>query len=144
MAYQARRKALYTEAFELAEEDGTVIHTLQVSLDPDSMAANLSRKHLALTRALQAVNASDVEGNPAEALETAGNAVRDIVEAVFGEDGAKTILDFYDGRYIEIAREVLPFVTDCVIPAVRQMAQENKAEAVAGYSRKKPRLFGRA
>ena len=141
MAYQAKRKCLYAEDFELTEEDGTVVHTLHVALDPDSMAKRLSEKHMALAKALQDVKEVDSQSNPESALETVGNAVTDILEAVFGADSAKVIVDFYDRRYMEMCSEVMPFVTATVIPAVRKMAQENKKAIAAGYNRKQHRLF---
>lgn len=141
MAYQVKRKKLYTEDFELAEEDGRVVHTLHVSLDPDSMAVKLSEKHAALVRALQEIN--QVKEETAGVLETIGNAVTDILEAVFGPEDAKTIIDFYQGRYIEMCREVIPFVTDVVVPRVRNLARENKQSIVSGYNRKQRRLFGK-
>lgn len=143
MAYQAKRKKLYTEDFELAEEDGTVIHTLHVALDPDSMAKKLSEKHMALVKALQDVKAIDVQTVPGEALEAVGAAVKDILEAVFGVDDTGKIMGFYDNRYMEMCTEVMPFVTTTVIPAVRRMAQENKKVIAAGYNRKQRRLFGK-
>lgn len=141
MAYQAKRKKLYTEDFELTEEDGRVVHTLHVSLDPDSMAVRLSEKHAALVRALQDIN--QAKENSDGALEKIGNAVTDILEAVFGQQDAKTVIDFYQGRYIEMCREVIPFVTDVVVPQVRNLARENKQSIIAGYNRKQRRLFGK-
>ena len=141
MAYQAKRKKLYTEDFELTEEDGRVIHTLHVSLDPDSMAVKLSEKHAALVRALQDINQMKEENTGA--LEKIGNAVTDILEAVFGQEDAETIIDFYQGRYIEMCKEVIPFVTDVVVPQVRSLARENKQSIIAGYNRKQRRLFGK-
>lgn len=141
MAYQVKRKKLYTEDFELAEEDGRVIHTLHVSLDPDSMAVKLSEKHAALVRALQDINQVKEESDGA--LEAIGNAVTDILEAVFGPEDAKIIIDFYQGRYIEMCREVIPFVTDVVVPQVRNLARENKQSIISGYNRKQRRLFGK-
>ena len=141
MAYQAKRKKLYTEDFELMEEGGRVIHTLHVSLDPDSMAVRLSEKHSALVRALQDIN--QAKENSDGALEKIGNAVTDILEAVFGQQDAKTVIDFYQGRYIEMCREVIPFVTDVVVPQVRNLARENKQSIIAGYNRKQRRLFGK-
>lgn len=141
MAYQAKRKKLYTEDFELAEEDGRVIHTLHVSLDPDSMAVKLSEKHTALVRALQDIN--QVKEENTGSLEKIGNAVTDILEAVFGQEDAKTIIAFYQGRYIELCREVIPFVTDVVVPQVRNLARENKQSIISGYNRKQRRLFGK-
>lgn len=142
MAYQAKRKKLYTEDFELAEEDGRVIHTLHVSLDPDSMAQKLSEKHAALVRALQDVSKIS-EGENEGVLEKIGIAVTDILEAVFGPVDAKTIIDFYQGRYLEMSEEVIPFVTDVVVPQVRNLARENKQSIIAGYSRKQRRVFGK-
>lgn len=143
MAYQAKRKKLYTEDFELTEEDGVVVHTLHVALDPDSMVKKLSEKHMALVKALQNMNGVDTENAPGAALETLGNTVTDIMEAVFGPEDARIIVDFYEGRYMEMCREVMPFVTNVVIPEVRRMAQENKKAIAAGYNRKQRRLFGR-
>lgn len=55
MAYQAKRKKIYEEEFQLTEADGTVVHTLHVSLDTDSMVKKLSEKQLALVHALNEV-----------------------------------------------------------------------------------------
>lgn len=139
MAYQAKRKKLYTEDFELTEEDGRVVYTLHVSLDPDSMAVKLSEKHAALVRTLQDIN--QIKEDNTGALEKIGNAVTDILEAVFGQEDAKTIIDFYQGRYIEMCKEVVPFVTDIVVPQVRSLARENKQSIIAGYNRKQRRIF---
>ena len=143
MAYQAKRKKLYTEDFELTEEDGTVVHTLHVALDPDNMTKKLSEKHTALVRALQEGQGIDARQNPSTALETVGNAVTDILEAVFGTEEARVIVEFYNGHYMEMCTEVMPFVTATVIPAVRRMSQENKKAIAAGYNRKQRRLFGK-
>ena len=143
MAYQAKRKKLYTEEFELIEEDGTVVHSLHVALDPDSMAKNLSEKHMALVKVMQEMKDVNVKSAPGEALETMGTAVIDILEAVFGVDNAAIIVEFYNNRYVEMCTEVMPFVTGTVIPEVRRMAQENKKAIAAGYNRKQRRIFGR-
>lgn len=140
MAYQAKRKKLYTEVFELTEEDGRVVHTFHVSLDPDSMAVKLSEKHAALVRALQDINKMS-EGENEGALEIIGGAVTDILEAVFGQEDAQTIIDFYQGRYIEMSSEVIPFVTGIVVPQVRKLARKNKQSIISGYNRKQRRLF---
>ena len=75
------------------------------------------------------------------------------VELLRGEDiqrnpfsilpGAKTIIGFYGGKYIMMTKEVLPFVTEVVIPEVRKMAQKNRKEIAAGYGRPKTLFFGR-
>lgn len=144
MAFQAKRKKLYQEDFELVDENGQVAHTLHVSLDPDSVAKNLSVKQMDLMHALDALKNIDPNNAPEEALETVGQTVTDILQSVFGADNAQIIIDFYESRYLEMCQEVMPFVTGTVIPQVRKMAQEHRAAVVAGYNRKTRRkLFGR-
>ena len=117
MAYQAKRKQLYTEDFELTEENGTVVHRLHVELDPDSMAVRLSEKHMDLVRALDDVKRCNGNTTTEDGLEVVGRAVTDILEAVF--------------------------VTGVVIPEIRKIAQENKKTIAAGYNRKQRSMFGR-
>ena len=76
-------------------------------------------------------------------LEVLGSAVVDIIEAVFGKEDAKIILEFYDNRYVEMCQEVVPFITTIVIPAIREIAKENKLRVLSQYEKKKKRLFGR-
>ena len=48
MAYQAKRKAAYTQDFELVDEKGNVVHRLLVALDPGSCIEKLNQKYIAL------------------------------------------------------------------------------------------------
>lgn len=140
MAYQAKRKKVYEEEFLLTEEDGTVVHTLHVSLDADSMVKKLSEKQLDLIHALKDVQEAKADE---EGIEKLGNAVIDVIEAVFGKEDAKTILEFYDHRYIELCQEVVPFITGEVIPKVRKIAAQNKKKTLSQYNRKQIRMFER-
>ena len=139
MAYQAKRTRVFKEEFQLIDEDGKIVKTLFVELDPSIMAQNLSRKYVDLQRALVAVEKA--ETNKENMYETVGKSMREIMETVFGVEGAKTIVEFYSERYIEMCREVLPFVSEIVIPQVRKLAQENRKNIVAGYNRKSKRTF---
>lgn len=141
MAYQAKRKNIYTEDFELTEEDGTVVHTLHIAIDPDSMAKKLSVKQIDLVNAMNGIKDMNVTEEPEQALEKLGMVVTDIIEAVFGSEGAAVIIEFYQERYIEMCQEVVPFITGIVIPKVRKMAQGNKKQVAAAYNRKS--FFGK-
>ena len=141
MAYQAKRKKIYEEDLELTEEDGTVVHTLHVSLDPYARAKDLSVKYLDLQKAQQSLKHLDPQKNPEETIETAGKAAQDVLVAVFGERDAQTIIDFYNGRYTEMVREVFPFIVE-VVMKVRKMAQEDRAATASKYNRKQRRAIG--
>lgn len=148
MAYQAKRRKRYIEDFELVDENGEVVKTLQVSLDADDMIVKLSRKRTALVHAYQEAG-NRKEGTEStedyeKRLEMLGNAVVDLLEAVFGEEDTKTIVAFYENRYVEMCKEVIPFITQCVIPRCAKIKRENQKSILQSYNRKQRRtLFKR-
>lgn len=139
MAYKAKRRERVIEDLELYGADGTVVKTIHVELDADNMVRKLSEKHVALVNALknvQEVREASTEEEKANGIAVLGAAVVDLFEAVFGKEDTKTILDFYENRYVEMCQEVVPFITQIVIPEVRKIAKQNKKAALAGYSRR--------
>ena len=146
MAYQAKRHKKFQEDFELVNESGEVVHLLHVSLDADDMVVKISRKYAALTKALaETTEIKRKAENPEEiqkSVEILGTAVVDLLEAVFGTEDAEKIIQFYEGRYIEMSQEVIPFITQCVIPKLTEMKKDNKRAVLSGYNRKtRRRLF---
>lgn len=146
MAYQAKRHKKFQEDFELVNESGEVVHLLHVSLDADDMVVKINRKYTALTKALaETTEIKRKAENPEEiqkSVEILGTAVVDLLEAVFGTEDTEKIIQFYEGRYIEISQEVIPFITQCVIPKLIEMKKDNKRAVLSGYNRKtRRRLF---
>lgn len=146
MAYQAKRHKKFQEGFELVNESGEVVHLLHVSLDADDMVVKISRKYAALTKALaETTEMKRKDENPEEiqkSVEILGTAVVDLLEAVFGTEDAEKIIRFYEGRYIEMSQEVIPFITQHVIPKLIEMKKDNKRAVLSGYNRKtRRRLF---
>lgn len=146
MAYQAKRHKKFQEDFELVNESGEVVHLLHVSLDADDMVVKISRKYAALTKALaETTEMKRKDENPEEiqkSVEILGTAVVDLLEAVFGTEDAEKIIRFYEGRYIEMSQEVIPFITQHVIPKLIEMKKDNKRAVLSGYNRKtRRRLF---
>lgn len=140
MAYQAKREKKCIEDLELVNENGEVERTIHVELDAGAVVQKLSSKYIALLRAQQEAagisegidTAEDVQG----AYMKLGQAVTDIMAAVFGEEDAGYIVDFYSGNYVEMVKQVVPFISDVVIPKVRKIAQENKQDILNRYNRK--------
>lgn len=145
MAYQVKRndsRMMYEEDLELVDEQGNVMDTIHICLDPDVMAKRLSEKHLAVMRVTQRIQEVDPDKDPVGMMKAVGDAVRDMLEAVFGVDDTEIILNFYHGRYMEIIQNVLPFVLNTVVPEMRRMARDNKKAVASGYKRPTG-LFGR-
>lgn len=145
MAYQAKRSKKYVEDFELVDVEGNIKHTLHISLDADDMTVKINRKYVALTRALSETTEAKRKAETAEDLqgvfETLGNAMVDLLQAVFGEEDAKILLDFYEDSYIEISREVLPFISNVVIPRMIEIRKDNQKALLGKYNRKQKISF---
>ena len=145
MAYQEKRKKKYVEDFELVDAEGNIKHTLHISLDADDMTVKINRKYVALTRALSETTEAKRKVETAEDLqgvfETLGNAMVDLLQAVFGEENAKILLDFYEDSYIEMSREVLPFISNVVIPRMIEIRKDNQKALLGKYNRKQKISF---
>lgn len=139
--YQAKRNQHYVEQLQLVDEKGNVAHVLDVDLDPAEVAEKLSRKYADLLKVkseVDSIDRSNPESMP-EAYEKLGDAAMALIDAVFGDEGAKVIYDFYGNRYAEIVTEIMPFVTNVVVPKVRELAQGQRKAALQKYNRKQRR-----
>lgn len=145
MAYQAKRRKEFVEDFELVNADGTVVHTLHVALDADDMVAKINRKYAELTKTLDETTEMKRKADSGEIVEDCveklGAAVVNLFEAVFGPVDTGTIVEFYEGRYIEMCKEVTPFIIQCVIPRCIEIKQENQKSILQSYNRKQHRTF---
>lgn len=145
MAYQARKHKRFREDFELLNEDGEVAQTLHVDLDADDMAVRIVRKYTELMRAYTDVSGINTKVSSTEeasqCFDKLGRAVTDLLEAVFGKDDTAIILDFYENRYVEMTKEVVPFITQTVVPRCIEIRNENKKGIMKGYNRKQRRAL---
>lgn len=148
MAYQAMKHKQFVEEFELVDENGEIKKTIHVKLDADDIVVKLNRKYAELTKALavstEMKRKAQSNEDVSDAFEKLGNAAMDLFEAVFGKEDTKVIVEFYEGRYIEMVKEVTPFITKCVIPRCIEIKKENQKNILKGYNRKQRRaLFGK-
>ena len=60
---------------------------------------------------------------------------------MFGKDDTAIILDFYENRYVEMTKEVVPFITQVVVPRCIEIRNENKKGILKGYNRKQRRAL---
>lgn len=143
MAYQAKRRQRFEEDFELVNESGEVEHTLHVSLDADDMITKITRKYTDMIKVLsettEAKRRADNPESIADSIDKVGGAVVTLFQAVFGDEDTKKIVDFYDNRYIEMCKEVTPFITNVVIKRCIEIKNENQKAVLQKYNRKQRR-----
>lgn len=144
MAYQAKRSGSVSEDLELVNEWGEVAKTIHVHLDADTLNGNISEQYvklLNLQKRIPELQQISPEQLP-EVHEEIGNAVITIFQSVFGEDNTQVILDFYNNRYQEMVREIMPFIVDVMLPQVRKLTAQGRKNQMNRYRRRKMK-FGR-
>lgn len=137
MAYQAKKQKRFVEDFQLVDENGNILKTLHVQLSADDMLAKINRKYTTLCQTLAETNEikrkAQSNENIGDCLEKLGNAVVNLFEAVFGEEDTKTIVEFYESRYAEMCQEVVPFISNIVIPRIAEIKKQNQKKLLKPY-----------
>lgn len=116
----AKRKKKVFETFALADEDGNIVHAYDVSCDPEEHLIEYNR---AINKIIKAEELIKEEPN-SQNYEIYGAAVIDMMGIFFGEDASMEILDFFEGRYTEMITEIYPFITDVLMPKMREIGEK--------------------
>lgn len=134
MAFKLKRFKK-TESLELVNEEGVTEKVITVRLDKAGLAMNVSKKFVEIQRLQAMAEKARGKENAEELVTKLGQTVIDFFEIIFGEEDTKAILEFYEGNYIEMALEVMPFIQEKVLPTVRAIAQQNRRTAMTSYLR---------
>lgn len=124
-----------TESLELVNEEGVTEKVITVRLDRAGLAMKASKKYVEIQRLQAMAEKARGKENAEELVAKLGQTVIDFFEIIFGEEDTKAILEFYEGNYIEMALEVMPFIQEKVLPTVRAIAQQNRRTAMTSYLR---------
>lgn len=123
--YKITRKNRIREQLQLCNEDGSVAINVPVDLNVDEIQGRALKAMQELGRC-QAEIRRDPK-SPA-AMEAFGNAVISLFTVIFGEDGAKQILAFYEDNYTEMLVDVLPFITGEILPKIAAASEARKEQ----------------
>ena len=134
MAFKLKRFKK-TESIELVNEEGVTEKVITVRSDKAGLAMNASKKFVEIQRLLAMAEKARGKENEEELVAKLGQTVIDFFEAIFGEEDTKTILEFYEGNYIEMVLEVVPFIQEKILPVSRAIEQQKRRTAITSYSR---------
>lgn len=115
MAYQIQKVPRISEDLELLGEDGSVELTIHVELSVERIASQYRKVQLEMAKARKM---NDVESY--------GRAVLSLINLVFGEDGMQQLLAYYNGDYVDMSIQILPFIQNRIYPAVERYAKTRK------------------
>lgn len=115
----------------LPAEDGKEALEFDFELEPERIVGR-TQKALAVLENTQNLVVKNPKSD--EILTAYGNAVIGLFALIFGEENAASILEFYEDRYADMLADLLPVITDKIVPRLREAskAKADRLKAAAG------------
>ena len=116
--YQLKKDVPFEDDIELLDESGKVVHTIHVSLCMNKLLGRYNETVNALKAAEIAIDPKDEQS-----LEAYGQIVMQLLRLIFGAD-ADAILAHYEGRYLEMLDNIMPYIFHTVGPELRKLSRQ--------------------
>ena len=116
--YQLKKDVPFEDDIELLDESGKVVRTIHVSLCLDKLLGRYNETINALKAAEIAIDPKDEQS-----LEAYGQIVMQLLRLIFGAD-ADVILAHYEGRYLEMLDNIMPYIFHTIGPELRKLSRQ--------------------
>ena len=116
--YQLKKDVPFEDDIELLDESGKVVHTIHVSLCMNKLLGRYNETVNALKAAEVAIDPKDEQS-----LEAYGQIVMQLLRLIFGAD-ADAILAHYEGRYLEMLDNIMPYIFHTIGPELRKLSRQ--------------------
>ena len=116
--YQLKKNVPFEDDIELLDESGKVVRTIHVSLCMNKLLGRYNETVNALKAAEIAIDPKDEQS-----LEAYGQIVMQLLRLIFGAD-ADVILAHYEGRYLEMLDNIMPYIFHIIGPELRKLSRQ--------------------
>ena len=116
--YQLKKDVPFEDDIELLDESGKVVRTIHISLCLDKLLGRYNETINALKAAEIAIDQKDEQS-----LEAYGQIVMQLLRLIFGAD-ADVILAHYEGRYLEMLDNIMPYIFHTIGPELRKLSRQ--------------------
>ena len=116
--YQLKKDVPFEDDIELLDESGKVVRTIHVSLCLDKLLGRYNETVNAMKAAEIAIDPKDEQS-----LEAYGQIVMQLLRLIFGAD-ADVILAHYEGRYLEMLDNIMPYIFHTIGPELRKLSRQ--------------------
>ena len=116
--YQLKKNVPFEDDIERLDESGKVARTIHISLCLDKLLGRYNETVNALKAAEIAIDPKDEQS-----LEAYGQIVMQLLRLIFGAD-ADVILAHYEGRYLEMLDNIMPYIFHTIGPELRKLSRQ--------------------
>ena len=115
--YQLKKNVPFEDDIELLDESGNVVRTIHISLCLDKLLGRYNET-------INALKAAEIAIDPKneQSLEAYGQIVMQLLRLIFGAD-ADVILAHYEGRYLEMLDNIMPYIFHTIGPELRKLSR---------------------
>lgn len=115
--YQLKKDVPFEDDIELLDESGNVVRTIHISLCLDKLLGRYNET-------INALKAAEIAIDPKneQSLEAYGQIVMQLLRLIFGAD-ADVILAHYEGRYLEMLDNIMPYIFHTIGPELRKLSR---------------------
>ena len=115
--YQLKKDVPFKDDIELLDESGKVVRTIHISLCLDKLLGRYNET-------INALKAAEIAIDPKneQSLEDYGQIVMQLLRLIFGAD-ADVILAHYEGRYLEMLDNIMPYIFRTIGPELRKLSR---------------------
>ena len=118
---QLKRKKHIIKTLDLLNDEGKVEKTLSVDIVVDDFR---NRYPLVMTEVQKAQKMVEEKGEQdAGAVVASQIAVKAVFVLIFGDIQAREFLEYYENRYYEAFQDVIPFITDEIMPEIKKAVE---------------------
>lgn len=137
--YKLERQNKLIEEFMLGDE------VIRVEITADKIIDSFYQKQSAVLAAQVKIRQFKETGKliSEDAMQEYGVAIISFLELLLGAETTAKILKYYDNNYIELFAQVMPFVSNVLIPKTMAMLEEIKNKATTKYTGKANREMRR-
>lgn len=121
MAYQIKKSNKIVEDLELLGDNNEVELTIHVDINVEKMAGEIRKTQINMLNAQKLAESGDDE-----AVEKYGEAVIEAVELLIGKEQTVELLNYFDGKYSDMAIKIMPFAYDVIYPALEKEIKAKK------------------
>lgn len=107
------KSSVIRDTIELEDANGNVIKEIPFTFN----VAEAGRK---VTAGFEEIGKLNAKGNEDEL----GNAVIKTMKVIFGDEAVAALLEHYEDHYIEMFSDIMPIVTEVIIPHVNEWNQK--------------------
>lgn len=127
--YKIKRTKKFYDTLQLCDEQGKVQKELKIEVDIDAIATGFREVLSQLEKSEKGLHDKQKlkqEKDFDKAYYDYGAALVKMFEMCFGTENTQEIVTFFESRYTEMSVEIVPYITNEIIPLVGEAIKQKK------------------